>query len=93
MGKAAWPTVYVGSMKAMKRGRDKNKPDDVKYSQFVAEAQSTMPCKADIFERVRHESKTMAEYKAKTLVSTRAELHAGRCKSCKTILKQRRGEI
>lgn len=92
MGKAAWPTVYVDAMRAMRKGRHKNWPGDTKYTQFVAEAQTTMPCHADIFERVRHEAKATAEFRAKTAVTIRADMHAGRCAECKKILRARRGE-
>lgn len=87
-----WPQVSVKTMRGMKRGRDAKKPGDARYSEWVAEIQTTMPCGADIRDRLRWDFKdateTVARERGRMTIINRGDLHKKRCDTCKRIARE-----
>lgn len=91
MGKAGWPSVHVGQFRAKKRGSSKH------YSQWMFEAQTTMPCFHDIFERSRTDmdgdpTGRRGYSAARARIEMAGQVHLKSCRKCKENLESRRGK-
>lgn len=80
-----WPDINTESMRSMRRGRDSQKPGDQKYSGYVAQAATKMPCGQEFHDRGRNESQSRAVESAKALVKTQAQHHLKKCAKCKSL--------